>query len=176
MKKCDAIKLFFNKIVAFWTWPFFDTLLLFKGFASTQIMHARENQLVQDLLSKPSDTLHKQCRHIDHLHKWVWGHKNTIWQNDSVLNLAIFYTLLLNKGFVSAQIVHARENQLVTFACRRLMFDKMTALWTKPCFPVCLFWLCLPIFCIWATTRQNVSSGVSDQARHKPACAATEAG
>ena len=27
----------------------------------------------------------------------------------------------------------------------------------------------------WATTRQNVSSGVSDQARHKPACAATEA-
>ena len=28
---------------------------------------------------------------------------------------------------------------------------------------------------IWATARQNVSSGVSDQARHKPACAATEA-
>ena len=28
---------------------------------------------------------------------------------------------------------------------------------------------------IWATTRENKSSGVSDQARHKPACAATEA-
>ena len=28
---------------------------------------------------------------------------------------------------------------------------------------------------IWAMTRQNVSSGVSDQARHKPASAATEA-
>ena len=28
---------------------------------------------------------------------------------------------------------------------------------------------------IWATTQQNMSSGVSDQARHKPACAATEA-
>ena len=28
---------------------------------------------------------------------------------------------------------------------------------------------------ILATTRQNISSGVSDQARHKPACAATEA-
>ena len=28
---------------------------------------------------------------------------------------------------------------------------------------------------IWVTTRQNMSSGVSDQARHKPACAATEA-
>ena len=27
----------------------------------------------------------------------------------------------------------------------------------------------------WASTRQNVSSGVSDQARHKPACTATEA-
>ena len=31
------------------------------------------------------------------------------------------------------------------------------------------------LYYIWATTRQNVSSGVSDQARHKPACAATEA-
>ena len=30
-------------------------------------------------------------------------------------------------------------------------------------------------FCNWATTWQNVSSEVSDQARHKPACAATEA-
>ena len=29
--------------------------------------------------------------------------------------------------------------------------------------------------CIWATTRQNVSSGVSDLARHKPDCAANEA-
>ena len=27
---------------------------------------------------------------------------------------------------------------------------------------------------IWATTWQNMSSGVSDLARHKPACAATE--
>ena len=27
----------------------------------------------------------------------------------------------------------------------------------------------------WTMTRQNVSSGVSDQARRKPACAATEA-
>ena len=27
----------------------------------------------------------------------------------------------------------------------------------------------------WATTRQHVFSGVSDQARHKPACAVTEA-
>ena len=27
----------------------------------------------------------------------------------------------------------------------------------------------------WAAPRENVSSGVSDQARHKPACAATEA-
>ena len=29
--------------------------------------------------------------------------------------------------------------------------------------------------CIWTTTRQNVSSWVSIQARHKPVCAATEA-
>ena len=38
--------------------------------------------------------------------------KNTLWQNDSVLDLAIF-TLLFNKGFVSARIVHAHGNQLV---------------------------------------------------------------
>ena len=31
------------------------------------------------------------------------------------------------------------------------------------------------LWIIWATTRQNVSSGVSDQARHKLACTATEA-
>ena len=35
-----------------------------------------------------------------------------------------------------------------------------------------LYWF---IYYLWATTRQNVSSGVSDQARHKPACTATEA-
>ena len=28
---------------------------------------------------------------------------------------------------------------------------------------------------IWAMTWQNMSSGVSDQAKHKPACTATEA-
>ena len=40
--------------------------------------------------------------------------KKKFWQNDSVLNLAIFFnTLFLNKGFVSAQIVHAWGNQLV---------------------------------------------------------------
>ena len=31
------------------------------------------------------------------------------------------------------------------------------------------------IYLNWATTQQNVSLGVSDQARHNPACAATEA-
>ena len=34
-------------------------------------------------------------------------------QNDSILNLTIFNALLLNKGFVSAQVVHAPGNQLV---------------------------------------------------------------
>ena len=69
-------------------------------------------QLVLLLLLKHPDTLYTQCRHIGHLHEEVWCHKNTFWQNDSVLNLAIFYTAF-NKGFFSAQIVHARGNQLV---------------------------------------------------------------
>ena len=67
-----------------------------------------------ELLLKPSDTLRTQCTHIEHLHEEVWCHKNIFLTNDSVLNLAIFFnTLLFNKGFVSAQIVHARGNQLV---------------------------------------------------------------
>ena len=33
----------------------------------------------------------------------------------------------------------------------------------------------LVLYYNWALSRQNVSSGLSDQARHKPACAATEA-
>ena len=81
-------------------------------------------QLVPQLLLKHPDTLYTQCRHIEHFHEEVWCHKNTFWQNDSVLNLAIF-TLLFNKGFVSAQIVHARGNQLVR------AFTE--AIWYAPC-------------------------------------------
>ena len=42
-----------------------------KGFVSAQIVHARGNQLVPEFLLKPSDTLHTQCRHIEHLHEEV---------------------------------------------------------------------------------------------------------
>ena len=35
------------------------------------IVHARGNQLVPELLLKLSDTLHVQCRHIEHLHEEV---------------------------------------------------------------------------------------------------------
>ena len=38
---------------------------------NAQMMHARENQLVPELLLKPSETLHTQCRHIEHLHEEV---------------------------------------------------------------------------------------------------------
>ena len=50
---------------------FFDTLLLNKGFVSARIVHAWGNQLVPKRLLKPSDTLHKQCRHIEHMHEEV---------------------------------------------------------------------------------------------------------
>ena len=36
-----------------------------------EIVHARGNQLVPELLLKPSDTLHTQSRHIEHLHEEV---------------------------------------------------------------------------------------------------------
>ena len=38
---------------------------------SAQIVCTHGNQLVPELLSKPSDTLHTQCRHIEHLHEEV---------------------------------------------------------------------------------------------------------
>ena len=47
------------------------TLLFNKGFVSAQIVHARRDQLVPELLLKPSDTLHIQCTHIEHLHEEV---------------------------------------------------------------------------------------------------------
>ena len=52
------------------------------------------------LILKPSDTLHTHW-HIEHLHKEIWCHKKTFWQNDSVLNLARFLTLFLNVGLCS---------------------------------------------------------------------------
>ena len=42
-KKFDAIKILLDKMTAFWTKPFFDTLLLNKGFVSAQIMHGEIN-------------------------------------------------------------------------------------------------------------------------------------
>ena len=50
---------------------FFNTLLLKKDFVSAQIVHAHGNQLVPELLLKPSDTLHAQCSHSEHLHEEV---------------------------------------------------------------------------------------------------------
>ena len=50
---------------------FFNTLLLKKDFVSAQIVHARGNQLVPELLLKPPDTLHAQCSHSEHLHEEV---------------------------------------------------------------------------------------------------------
>ena len=69
LKKFDAIKIHFDKSLNLAIC--FDTLLLNKGFVTAQIVHAQGNQLVPELLLKPSDTLHTQCRHIEHLHEEV---------------------------------------------------------------------------------------------------------
>ena len=49
----------------------FLILLLNKDFVIAQIVHAQGNQLVPELLLKASDTLHAQCRQIEHLHEEV---------------------------------------------------------------------------------------------------------
>ena len=41
---------------------------------------------------KQSDILPAQYRHIEHLHGEVWCQKINYWQNDSFVNLAIFFT------------------------------------------------------------------------------------
>ena len=51
------------------------TLLFNKGFISAQIVHARGNQLVPELLLKLSDTVHIQYRYIEHVHKEVSSKK-----------------------------------------------------------------------------------------------------
>ena len=45
--------------------------MLNNGFVSAHIVQAWGNQFVLELLLKPSDTLHKQCGHIEHLHEEV---------------------------------------------------------------------------------------------------------
>ena len=77
MKKCNAKHFELSHL--------FNTLLLNKGFVNAQIVHAWGNQLVPGLLLKPSDTLHAQCWHIEHLHEDVWCHKVLFWQNYIVL-------------------------------------------------------------------------------------------
>ena len=41
-------------------------------------------------LMEQFDTLHIQCRHIEHMHEGVWFTKNNFWQNESCENLDIF--------------------------------------------------------------------------------------
>ena len=82
MQKFDAGKILFDKMITFWTYPLFYTLFLNKGFVnSAQIVHADGNQLVPELLLKPSDTLHIQCWNTEHLYEDIWCHKVLFWQN-----------------------------------------------------------------------------------------------
>ena len=46
-------------------------LAIFVNFVSAQIVHAWGNQPVPELLLKPSDTMHEQCWHMEHLHDEV---------------------------------------------------------------------------------------------------------
>ena len=58
---------------------------------------------------KQSNTLHTQCRHIEHLYKGVWfKKKNTYLQNDSNGNLPVF-----NRGYACALMVHTQADQVL---------------------------------------------------------------
>ena len=52
------------------------------------------DQLLPQLLMEQFDTLHKQCRHIEHMHEELWFTKNYYWQNDSYENLDNFSVIL----------------------------------------------------------------------------------
>ena len=49
------------------------------------IVHARVDQLLQQLLMEKFDTFPIQCRHIEHMHEGFWFRKKMFFlQNDTV--------------------------------------------------------------------------------------------
>ena len=62
--------------------------------------------------------------------------------------------------------------------CHNIFFSSRTKSISSPCLDYFWHFSTFQTYrynTIWAMTWQNLSSGASDQARHKPACAATEA-
>ena len=64
-------------------------------YAYAIIVHSRDDQLLPQLLMEQLDTFPIQCRHIEHMHEWVWFRKNIFWQNDSCENLDNFSLISL---------------------------------------------------------------------------------
>ena len=53
------------------------------------------DQLLPQLLMEQFDTLHIQCKHIEHMHEGVLFRKNNFWRNDSSENLDNFSLIRL---------------------------------------------------------------------------------
>ena len=64
-------------------------------------MHTIGNQLVPELLLKLSDTLHIQCRYIEHVHEGVSCKKILFfYQNGCFSNLAILYDMCIDSAYM----------------------------------------------------------------------------
>ena len=45
---------------------------LYRVYAYAMIVHTQAFQFIPQLLMEQFDTLHSQCRHIEHMHEEVW--------------------------------------------------------------------------------------------------------
>ena len=80
------------------------------AFVYALIVPSWADQLLPQSLMEQFDTLHIQCRHIEHMHEGVWFRKNNFWQNDSSDNLDNFS---LYRAFVYALMVPSWADQLL---------------------------------------------------------------
>ena len=77
------------------------------------------DQLLQQFLMEPFDTLPKQCRHIELMHEGVWFRKNNVWQNDNCENLDNF--LLIRHLYMRRWCFHGPINSYHSFWWLRLL-------------------------------------------------------
>ena len=93
---------------------------------------ANSVQLVPQFSLKHSDTLHKQCRHTEHLHEEVWYHKNclTKWQR---FELSHYFNTLhgeinLYQSFYWSHLILCIHNVDTLNICLK-KFDAINTFW-----------------------------------------------
>ena len=89
MKEFDAEKIFLIK------WQGFERKTFSEDHTLSIIVHTLCNQLLSELMLDSFNILHTCYRPSEHVHEEVDGEKLFVWQNGRVLNLAIFWRLIL---------------------------------------------------------------------------------